>query len=185
MNAGRVRRSPFLTVVAAALVLSVFGTGTAVAGGLITSARIKNGTIKSVDVRDGALSGADVRNGSLTGGHLRDGSVTGADVKDGSLSPTDRGVYFADVWNDGTLGNSSGGVTVTKPIAAGRYIVDFGRDVGHCSYTGTVGEYEAGSTVGVVAGLSEQFENPEGVYVMTSNMSGTPANLPFHLIVVC
>jgi hypothetical protein len=57
--------STFGTVVAAAAVIAVATTGGAVAGGLVTSAKIKNNTIKSIDVRDNTLKSADVRDGEL------------------------------------------------------------------------------------------------------------------------
>ena len=159
------RRSPVLTVTAGAVVLTLFGTGTAVAGSLITSARIKDGTVRSIDVRNGSLRGADVRNGSLGN----------ADV----------GVYFAQVWSDGTLDNSSGGVTATKLPGTGTYSVDFGRDVSDCAFTGTIGESYGGSSVGVVGHASDRSGEPDAVYVGTQDLVGTPTNLPFQLVVVC
>jgi hypothetical protein len=53
------------TVLTGALLVLVTTVGTASAGVLITSARIKDASVGRVDVRDGALGGSDVRNGSL------------------------------------------------------------------------------------------------------------------------
>jgi hypothetical protein len=62
--------STFTTVVAAAIVLAVATTSGAVAGGLVTSKKIKNNTIKSIDVRNSTLTGADLANGAVTAAKL-------------------------------------------------------------------------------------------------------------------
>lgn len=78
--------STFGTVIAAAVVLAVATTGGAVAGGLVTSAKIKNNTIKSIDVRNGTLTGTDVADGSLGGADIANGSLSGADLAGGTLA---------------------------------------------------------------------------------------------------
>ena len=163
------------TVVAGATVLAVFGTGTAVAGGLITSAKIADNTVRSVDVRNNTLKSGDVHNGSLTG----------ADVKDYSLSNQDVGVLFASVNADGTVADSSGGVTVSKP-ATGRYGVRFaGRDIRHCAFTATpaspVGPF---APVGLIS-LGDELNHPEGAYVFTRDSAEADQDMGFHLVVVC
>jgi hypothetical protein len=67
--------STFGTVIIAVIVLALAGTTGAVAGGLITSAKIKNNTIKSIDVRNNNLRGVDIRDGSLTSADLAAGTV--------------------------------------------------------------------------------------------------------------
>jgi hypothetical protein len=58
-------RSTFVTVIAAVIILALAGTTGAVAGGLITSKKIKNNTIKSIDVRNGTLTAADMAPGTI------------------------------------------------------------------------------------------------------------------------
>lgn len=65
MRRPSIRKSSVATVVGAAVVLAVATTGGAVAGGLVTSAKIKNNTIKSIDVRNGSLTGADLAPGTI------------------------------------------------------------------------------------------------------------------------
>lgn len=185
----------FATVVAGATVLAVFGTGTAVAGGLITSAKIKNNTVKSVDVRDnnlkgvdvrdGSLGGSDIADGSLNGADLADGSVSGADLADGSLSNQDVSVFYATVLDDGTLDRSSGGVVVTK-TGAGSYKVDLNRAVRDCAFTATVGnQFDANHNEGE-ADVSAQFLDLSAVHVYTRTAgSNVEADLPFMLTAVC
>jgi hypothetical protein len=164
----------FTTVVAGATVLAVLGTGTAVAGGLITSAKIKNNTVKSVDVRNNNLKGVDVR----------DGSLTGADIANGSLSNQDVNVLFASINADGTVANSSGGVTVSKP-ATGRYGVRFNQDIKDCAFTATPAN-TAGPFVPIgVIGIGDELNHPEGAYVWTKDTSEVDEDMGFHLVVVC
>ena len=183
------------TVVAGATVLAVFGTGTAVAGGMITSAKIKNNTVKSVDVRNNNLKGVDVRDGSLTGADVQDGSLGAADlaansvdggrVADGSLTNEDISVYYATVLDDGTLDRSSGNVTVSR-TGAGSYTVDFHRAVRDCAFTATVGnQWDATHNEGE-ADVSAQFLDLTAVHVYTRTAgTATEADLPFMLTAVC
>jgi hypothetical protein len=185
----------FTTVVAAAAVLTVFGTGTAVAGGLITSAKIKNNTVKSIDVRDnnlkgvdvndGSLTGVDVADGSLNGADVADGSLNGADIADGSLTHQDTGVFFATVEADGTVVASSGNISVI-PAAAGEYRVDLNRPVAGCAFSATVGDPSSAAPEHGEADVTAQLLFPDNVRVYTRTAgSATMADQPFQLIAVC
>lgn len=83
--------STFGTVVAAAVVIALAGTGGAVAGGLITSKQIKNNTIKSIDVRDGNLKGVDITDGSLGGADISDGAITNGKLATGAVTASKLG----------------------------------------------------------------------------------------------
>jgi hypothetical protein len=174
----------FTTVVAGATVLAVFGTGTAVAGGLITSAKIKNNTIKSIDVRNNNLRGLDMLDGTLTGTDVANGSLTGLDVADASLTNQDIGVYFAQIFGPGIVSNSSGGVTVAK-VGTGEYEVDFHRNVSQCAFTATVGTATTLVSDGIVTSVADVSGNANAVAVETTNTAGTATDKSFHLIVVC
>jgi hypothetical protein len=185
----------FTTVVAGATVLAVFGTGTAVAGGLITSAKIKNNTVKSidvrdntlksVDVRDGAISAADVADNSLTGADVAASSLNGSDIADGSLSNQDVNVFYASVLADGSLDRSSGGVSISKS-GAGSYKVDFNRNVRDCAFTATVGNQADGTHFEGDADVSAQFLDLTAVHVYTRTAATTTeADLPFMVTAVC
>lgn len=188
------RRSSFTTVIAAAAILVVAGSGTAYAAGLITSAKIKDNTIQSVDVRDNtlksrdvldnSLASVDILNNSITGADVKDGSLTGADVADFSLSNQDVGVLFATVNDNGTIANSSGGVTGTD-LGTGIYEINFHRDVSQCAFTATVGDAAPGSTQGHVVSATDRAGTPEAVFVRTSDSADTVVDEPFHLVVVC
>lgn len=167
-------RSTVLTVVAATVALVVFGGGTAVAGGLITSAKIKNNTIQSIDVKNNNLTGADIK----------DSSLTGADIANGSLNRADTGVHFAQINADATVANSSDVVTASQP-SAGTYEVNFHFNVTHCTFSANVGDAGAGGTTGFVTQLTDRAGNPDAIFVRTTDLALTQTNKPFQLIVVC
>lgn len=175
----------FSTVVAGATVLAVFGTGTAVAGGLITSAKIKNNTVKSIDVRDNTLKSVDVRDSALTGTDIADKTLKGADIADGSLTNQDVSVFYASVLADGTVDRSSGGVTVAK-AGAGSYKVTFNRSVRDCAFTATVGNQWDATHYEGDADVSAQIFDPSSVHVFTRTAATTTeADLPFMVNAVC
>jgi hypothetical protein len=186
--------STFGTVVAAAVVLTIATTGGAVAGGLITSKQIKNDTIKSVDVKDGSLTGTDVADGSLGGTDLADGSVSGADVADSSLTGTDVadfslsnqdvGVLWAQVNADGTLANSSGGVS-SSHVGTGKYQIDWGRNTQSCAFVATQGEDGVGSAPGAIVGVTDRSGNPQGTYLTTRDAAGSLVDEAVQVLAVC
>lgn len=167
-------RSALLTVAAATVVIVLAGGTGAVAGGLITSAKIKNGTIQSIDVKNNALTGTDIKNES----------VGAADIKNWSLSNQDIGVLYASIESSATVDTSSGGVTVTDE-GTGQYAVRFaGRDIRKCAFTATVADLGPGSTTGQ-ASVADLAGRPDGVFVWTQDSAGVSVDRDFHLVVVC
>ena len=181
-----------------ALVLVLTG-GVAYAANTVFSTDIVNDQVYSADVRNdtltgGGLTAADLRNSAVgtteiadAAVHTRDvqnESLTGADVQDFSLTNQDVGVLFAEVNPDGTVANSSGGVTSVRVGATGSYEVDFARDVSSCTAVATVGPAGAGSALGEL-NVADRSGNPEAVFVDTNNSDGLSADKPFRLVVVC
>lgn len=75
-------------------------------------------------------------------------------------------------------------VTVAR-IAAGRYSVDFGRNITACAYTGTLGDVGTGVAGPGQIDVASRAGNAEAVFVRTSNSAGTDTDIDFHLTVVC
>lgn len=171
------------TVAAGAALLAVFGGGSAVAGGLITSAQIQDNTIRSADLQTGSVRSVDVRDNSVGTVDLRNGSVRGVDIADGSLTNQDVNVLFASVDSTGVLENSSGNVLVNK-TSTGFYTVDFGRDITRCAFTATAGGVGQGIEEGSV-NVSDKTANAEAVYVWTQDAGSVSDDIDFHLVVVC
>ena len=165
---------------------------------------IKDGGVKTQDLRDGAVTSADVLDQSIDDVDLATDSVTGdetapssvgteeiatngvgsAEVIDFGLSNQDIGVLFAQVAADGTVDNSSGGVSSTR-LGAGQYAVDFDRNISSCAFQATIGPSGAGSALGSI-NVADRAVSVEAVFVGTHDaLTGALADRPFHLVVVC
>jgi hypothetical protein len=87
---------------------------------------------------------------------------------------------FAMVNSGGSLGVSSRATAATQlTLFPGAYEVDFDRDVSGCAYNAT--PFDQGYT----AIVEPRSGNVDGVFVYTSNSSGTPVNQTFSLPVTC
>jgi hypothetical protein len=123
--------------------------------------------------------------GGLVAADLRPNSVGSSEVVNFGLSNQDVGVLFAEVSADGTLENSSGGVTSHKFVGTpSAYEVDFGRDVTECTAVATIGGSGYFATEGQVT-VADRNMNAEAVYVRTSDSAGALVSWPFRLVVVC
>ena len=91
---------------------------------------------------------------------------------------------FAQVNADGTLANSSGGVTSSK-IGAGTYEVDFGHTISACAYVVTQGEAGIGGAGGAITGVTDRAGNTQATFTTTRNDAGELADRAFQEIVVC
>jgi hypothetical protein len=176
-------RTTLLTVLAATTVIVLAGGTGAVAGSLVTSAKIKNNTIASIDVKNNALTGTDIKNSTLGGVDIADSSLGAADVKDFALTNQDVGVLFASVESTGVLENSSGNVSALRG-GPGAYVVDFHRNVTKCAFTATVGSTGVGPLTGAAI-VGDKDSNPNGVFVRTQDSAGVDTDRDFHLLVVC
>jgi hypothetical protein len=176
-----------------ALFVALGGTG-AYAADTIGSSDVINESLLSEDVKNGEVKQQDLANGAVTGGKLAansvltpklaDNSVTSAKVLDFGLSNEDVGVLFAQVNADGTLANSSGGVTSGR-ISVGNYVIDFGRNISACAFVMTQGEASAGSAGGAITGATDRAVNVEAVFATTRTADGVLADRAFQLVVVC
>ena len=128
----------------------------------------------------------------IVGADILNGTITSEDVLDFSLSNQDVGVLFAQVNADGTIANSSGG-TIDPPLpaptgihlSAGRYEVDFGRDITNCAFVISQGEAGVGSALGAITGATDRAGNANGVFATTRDAAGVLADNAFQLVVVC
>lgn len=122
----------------------------------VGSSKIINDQIISLDVRDDTLSGgglaavdlavdsvgfAEIQTDGVQATEIADNSIDAGEIVDFGLSNEDVGVLFAEVNSNGTLANSSGGVTAARVGAAGSgtYEVDFAHDITLCTAVATLG----------------------------------------------
>jgi hypothetical protein len=113
--------STFGTVIAAVVILALAGTTGAVAGGLITSKKIKNETIKSIDVKNGNLQGVDIADGSLSGADIANGSIGAADLAGGTLTSAYSSFHNAGV-NVAAQVSGQDPTVLSLSVPAGSYV---------------------------------------------------------------
>ena len=90
---------------------------------------------------------------------------------------------WAEVEPNGTIFRQTNVVNVVR-AAPGAYRVQMAGNVSACTYQATIGLwFPAVPPPGQVS--VAPLPNPDGVAVITSNSAGAPADLPFHLLVVC
>jgi len=134
----------------------------------------------------GPIAGA--AGGDLTGTYpnpqIAPSAVGTAEIADFSLANEDVGVLFAQVNADGTVANSSGGVTATR-LGLGTYEVDFGRDISSCAFLSTQGEAGVGGAGGAITGVTDRSGNAEAVFATVRTDANALVDRGFQLVVVC
>ncbi|WP_157544518.1 hypothetical protein [Nocardioides halotolerans] len=187
---------------AAELAPGIFSGG--VGDNSVTSAKIVDGTITAADIGTNAVGTDEVAPDSLTDADLAsnsvgqaeiqtdgvaateiaDSSIDSGEIVDFGLTNQDIGVLTAQVNADGTLANSSGGVSSIS-LGTGTYEVDFGLNVSFCTPVVTQGEAGIGGAGGAVTAATDRSGNAEAFFVTTRDFAGALANRAFHLVVVC
>jgi hypothetical protein len=191
----RRRPSPATVISIVALFVAIGGTAYALPGtNTVNSGDIINGQVKNQDLHGDAVASGKIENGQVRQVDLRDTAVdsakvedeslTGSDVVDFGLSNQDVGVEFAQVNAEGTLANSSGGVTATR-IGLGTYVVDYGHDIQSCAYVTTQGEAGVGGAGGAITGNTDRSSNNEATFTTTRTNANALADRAFQQIVVC
>ncbi len=184
-------------------------TNVKINNGSVSTPKIRNNAVTTEKIADGAVTSAKVLDDTLAGGGLAavdlaansvgqseiatdgvaaleiaDNSIDSGEIVDFSLTNQDIGVLFAQVNANGTLANSSGGVTTTK-IGVGTYEVDFGRVISSCAFVMTQGEAAAGGAGGAITGVTDRSGNVEAVFATTRTNANALADRAFQLVVVC
>ncbi|NEP12243.1 MAG: hypothetical protein F6K14_18955 [Symploca sp. SIO2C1] len=92
---------------------------------------------------------------------------------------------FAVVNVNGTLDRGFGVVSSQK-LMTGGYEVTFNRNISSCAYVATIGSAASSGIVSPAAiSVIGRSGNANGLYVVTSDLSGTRKDEPFHLVVQC
>lgn len=72
----------------------------------------------------------------------------------------------------------------SRQVTTGEFEVIFDRDVTGCAYIGNVADTTFGNALGLFDAVRRS-GNANGIFVQTTNASGTVTNLPFHVAVFC
>ena len=208
---GKLRRHMRANVIGyAALFVALSGVAYAGTPNSVVSGDIVNDQVKSADINNNnGVRSEDVRDDTVAGGGLaavdlqassvgqseiatdgvaaleiQDNSIDSGEIVDFSLTNQDVGVLFAQVNADGTVANSSGGVTVTK-VGVGTYAVDYARNIASCAYVTTQGEAGAGGAGGAITGNTDRSGNVEATFTTTRTNANALADRAFQQLVVC
>ena len=167
--------------VAATLALTVALGGTSYAAftlphNSVGHQQLRPGAVRSREVRNGSLQTADLSAGARRAlrGHV---GPAGAAGPQGPAATE----LFAAVQSSGAFvaGNATSGGSAG---ATGTYVVGFSRSVNGCATTATLGTTDATT---VPAGRITVSNISGRVGIQTYAADGTPADLPFHVIVAC
>jgi hypothetical protein len=142
------------------------------------------GTYPNPQIALNAVGTPEIATDGVGATEISNDSIDSGEIVDFGLSNQDVGVLFAQVNSDGTIANSSGGVTGTR-IGAGTYEVDFGRNIQSCAYVMTQGEAAAGGAGGAITGVTDRSGNAEAVFATTRTNANALADRAFQLVVVC
>jgi hypothetical protein len=155
---------------------------TQIRSGAVSTSEIKRGAVRSTDIRDRGVA-------------LRDLSISARNSLRGQTGPpgpqgspgAPAATLSAAVLAGGNIARSQG---ASEPVSnhegEGVYRVGFNRDVSSCYVVATISRSPTQrASGGIVAEMSSVDGERNKIYVYTSNSSGAPADLPFHLIVTC
>jgi hypothetical protein len=159
-------------------------TGAKIADSSVTSADVLDGTLNDDDLATNSVGVSEIQTDAVQASEIADNSIDSGEIVDFGLSNQDIGVLTATVNADGTLANSSGGVTTLKLPVTGQYEVDFGRNISFCAFVATVAPAGGGTQTGF-SDVADRAGNLEAVFVETRDVNGALADRGFHLIVVC
>jgi hypothetical protein len=160
----------------------------ALGGGAYAAVHLPRGSVGSAQIRAGAVGSREVRNHAL---HVSDLSTSarallrGQRGAPGPAGPTGTSAtaYFAVVGTGGQFLRGNGTFGSHTDGGSGLYTVGFDRDVSACAYSATLGT--ADDSVPLPGFATVRSDTAGRVLVQVTDATGTPKDLPFHLIVAC
>lgn len=182
----RFRPSPALVVASLALAVALGGTGYAAVvlpANSVGTAQLKNGAVVGSKVKAHSLSAASFRPGQLPKG---DPGPVGLAGPAGPAGP--KGDAATKLWAvvrgaDGAIVRQSGGIGVTTPAGAGKYVVTFPQSVNGCApvvtLSGTGATPDEGSASATTGAQATQLN------VQTLDSGGGHSNETFSIAVFC
>jgi hypothetical protein len=150
--------------------------------------QIRRGAVAGSEIRSGAVRSTDVENRTLL---IRDlspearRSLRGKTGPVGPQGPPGPGTIFAAAVTSSGVVARSVGVSANGYAGNSSYMVGFNRDVSACFAVATLSDVPEGGMSVPENGEIVTSIKGSSVFVRTRNSSGTPADLPFHLVVSC
>lgn len=185
----RFRPSPALVVSSLALAVALGGTGYAAVvlpANSVGTAQLRNGAVVASKVKPHSLLASSFRGGQLPRG---DPGPVGLAGPAGPAGPAgQKGDSATKLWAvvrgaDGSVIRQSGGINVTTPAGAGKYVVTFPQSVNACApvvtLSGTGATPDEGSASATTGSQATQFN------VQTLDSGGGHDNETFSIAVFC
>jgi hypothetical protein len=143
----------------------------------VGSRQIRSAAVGTSEVRDRSLQTTDL---SLTARR----SLRGAKGDPGAAGPPGSPAirYYAAITAAGERARGNATSSVHTVGGSGSYTVAFGQNLSGCVYTATVGTTDSTTAP---AGRATVRDDGGNVGVQVVDAAGTPADLPFHLVVAC
>jgi hypothetical protein len=159
------------------------------ADGAVTSGKVLDDTnpgggLGAADLAPDSVGFEEIQTDGVQASEIADNSIDSGEIVDFGLSNEDVGVLFAQINADGSVLNSSGGVTSTN-LGTGTYQVDFGRNISNCGFTATQGEGGIGGAGGAIMGVTDRSGNANAVFATARTNANALVNTSFQLVVVC
>jgi hypothetical protein len=111
-------------------------------------------------------------------------ALEGLAVSSAGTLGADTKTYSAIVGSGGVLRLGPAGSSASL-LVTGEYEVDFPSDVSLCVYTATIGTSPAFFLAPAIVTVTPRSGNPNGIFVQTFSVTGTPENHPFNIHVQC
>ena len=153
-------------------------------GSSYAALKLPRNSVGATQIRAGAVRSSEVKNGSVRTADLAASArraLRGSIGPSGPPGPPGPGAakFFAVVSAPGALerGNAtSGGHASDGP---GSYLIRFAQSVSGCAYTVTLGAN------GSAPGRASVADSDGSIAVRTYDSSGSPTDLPFHVVATC
>ena len=169
-------------------------------GGTSYALTLPRNSVGSSQIRSRAVGGSELRRDAVRSRHLNDHSVG---LRDSSFAarralrgergpagpsgpPGPMGIAYSVAMNSGGDAVGGNGHIGGHDAGTGAYEVRFNRDMSTCRAVASISRVPGGGTEGPAPGEIATSVHSGGVTVRTyDSASGTPKDLPFHLIAVC
>lgn len=154
----------------------------------MTSAKVlddvSGGGLNEPDLNPNSVGSAEIQTDAVQATEVASNSIDSDEIVDFGLTNQDVAVELAQVNADGTVANSSGGVTVIK-LGVGTYEVDYGHNISSCGFVTTQGEASPGGAGGAITGNTDRSGNAEATFTTTRTDANVLADRAFMQVVVC
>lgn len=150
----------------------------------VGASQIRENAVGASEVRSNAIRSGEVRNGSLRLADLGDSTRRALRGQTGETGPPGASAakFFAVVTAGGATPRGNATSASHTSAGSGSYTIGFAQNVSNCVYAATLGTTD-GSTA--PAGRISVRDDGGTVGIQTYDAAGSPADLPFHLAVLC